>query len=261
MILLTNGMKIGKATVVVDIIKKGNLKIRPGTIIKPRFITYHNTGNSGKGANAKAHNAYIHNLASYHPKDTSHVSWHISVDENFIYQHIPFDENAWHCGDGSSKASGNMTSIGIEICEHVDQKNYHQAEKNAIALGVYIAKALNIPIANHVPHQKWSGKYCPRVILKRDGNFTAFHNRIKAACSENNQKYRILTGTYATEHSANLAADKIKANKIASYVEVKKDGEFFRVQTGTYANKIDVDSASAKIKTLKIASFVNVLKA
>ena len=174
-------MKIGKATVIVDIIPKGNPEIRPAVKITPKFLTYHNTGNSGKGANAKAHNKLIHNMANKNPRDTSHVSWHLTIDENFIIQHIPFDEMAYHCGDGSSKASGNMTSIGLEICMHSDQKNYHQAEENAIALGVYLAKQLNIPIANHVPHQKWSGKFCPAVILQRDGGFTKFHNRIKSA--------------------------------------------------------------------------------
>ncbi|MED1125142.1 N-acetylmuramoyl-L-alanine amidase [Bacillus atrophaeus] len=178
---LTNGMKIGKATVVVDIIPKGNYKIRPGTKIKPTFLTYHNTGNSGRGANAKSHNKYIHNMANLEPRDTSHVSWHLTVDDEYIYQHIPFDENAWHTGDGSGPRSGNMNSVGIEICMHVDQKDYHQAEENAIALGVYLAKQLGIPDANHWPHQKWSGKYCPQVILDRDGSFNPFHTRIKNA--------------------------------------------------------------------------------
>ncbi|PTY93061.1 hypothetical protein B5V90_02960 [Heyndrickxia sporothermodurans] len=180
---LKNGMKIGKATVVVDIVPKGNPEIRPGTKINPTFITYHNTGNSGRGADAESHNKYIHNLAGKQPKDTSHVSWHLTVDDGHIYQHIPFNENAWHTGDGSGARSGNMTSVGIEICMHKDQKDYHQAEENAIALGLYIAKELGIPISNHVPHQKWSGKYCPQVILDRDGSFTPFHNRIKAAAS------------------------------------------------------------------------------
>lgn len=185
MSLLKTGMKIGKAEVIVDIVPKGNPEVRPGRKIKPTHITYHNTGNSSKGANAKSHNNYIHNLAKKSPEDTSHVSWHLTVDEDYIYQHLPLDENAWHCGDGSGPKSGNMTSIGIEICEHVDQKNYHQAEENAIALGVYLAKQLGIPESNHVPHQRWSGKFCPRVILKRDGGFTKFHNRIKAAIKNN----------------------------------------------------------------------------
>ncbi|CAH8718573.1 N-acetylmuramoyl-L-alanine amidase [Paenibacillus melissococcoides] len=29
----------------------------------------------------------------------------------------PTRENAWHAGDGSNAASGNRTSIAIEICE------------------------------------------------------------------------------------------------------------------------------------------------
>lgn len=180
--LLTNGMKIGNATVVVDIIQKGNPEIRPGTPMKPKKITTHNTGNASKGANAKAHNTYIHNLASYHPKDTTHVSWHLSVDDKFIYQHIPFDEIAWHCGDGGGVNSGNRNSIGMEICENPDM-NYKQAEENAIALTVLLMKEFNMKPADVVPHQHWSGKYCPRVILKRDGSFVTYRNRVATAFS------------------------------------------------------------------------------
>ncbi len=178
--LLTNGMKIGNATVIVDIIQKGNPEIRPGTPMKPSKITTHNTGNDSRGANAKAHNTYIHNLASYHPKDTTHVSWHLSVDDKFIYQHIPFDEIAWHCGDGGGVNSGNRTSIGIEICENPDM-NYTRAEENAIALTVHLTKEFKLQPSDVVPHQHWSGKYCPRVILKRDGSFTPYRNRVAAA--------------------------------------------------------------------------------
>lgn len=181
--LLTNGMKIGNATVVVDIIKKGNPEIRPGTAMSPKKITTHNTGNAGRGANAEMHNRYIHNLASYHPKDTSHVSWHLSVDDKFIYQHIPFDEIAWHCGDGNGVNSGNRTSIGIEICEN-PETNTKQAEENAIALTVLLMKEFKLKPTDVVPHQHWSGKYCPRVILNRDKSFTPYRNRVTAALSE-----------------------------------------------------------------------------
>ncbi len=186
---LKNGSKIGKATVVVDIIEKGNEEIRPAIAIKPTFVTYHNTGNTGRGANAKAHNRLIHNMAGKSPRDTSHVSWHIALDHEFIYQHIPFNENAWHTGDGGGAKSGNLTSIGIEICQNSDMtpEQYAQAEENAIALGVEIAKAWKIPVANHVPHQKWSNKYCPRVILDRDKGFAKFHARIAKAWNEANK--------------------------------------------------------------------------
>ncbi|MFP3498357.1 hypothetical protein SB759_29495, partial [Pseudomonas sp. SIMBA_059] len=49
---------------------------------------------------------------------------------------------------------------------------------------VYLMKLFGIPVRNVVPHQKWSGKFCPRVILKRDGGFEKFSNRIAAALKE-----------------------------------------------------------------------------
>lgn len=176
--LLQHGSKIGNATVIVDIIQKGNPEIRPGTTMNPKKVTTHNTGNNGRGANAEMHNRYIHNLASYKPKDTSHVSWHITVDANFIYQHMPFDEAAYHCGDGWKLNSGNRTSIGIEICEN-PETNTHQSEENAIALTVHLLKEFKLGVNDVVPHQHWSGKYCPRVILKRDGSFNPYRKRIE----------------------------------------------------------------------------------
>jgi N-acetylmuramoyl-L-alanine amidase len=172
---------IGKAKVIVDIVAKGNPEVRPEYPMIPSEIACHNTGNSGRGANAEMHNRYIHNMALLPPQDTRYASWHFSVDEYFIYQHLPLDENAWHTGDGEEEGSGNRVAIGIEICEHVDQKNYHQAEENAIALIVYLMDKLKINIQKVKPHQAYSGKYCPRVILKRDGSFTKFHNRIAEA--------------------------------------------------------------------------------
>lgn len=179
--LLPHGAKIGNATVIVDIISKNNPKIRPGLKMKPTYITDHDTGNPGRGANAEMHNRYIHNMSSYDPKDTSHVSWHLTIDEDFIYQHLPFDENGWHCGDGSGPKSGNLNSIGVEKTMNVDGDR-KKVEENAIALHVYLLKnAIKKTPKNVVPHQYWSGKYCPAVILKRDGSFNPYRKRIQDA--------------------------------------------------------------------------------
>lgn len=176
--LLPHGAKIGNATVIVDIIPSGNPEIRPGRKMVPKYLTDHDTGNAGRDANAEMHNRYIHNMASYHPRDTSHVSWHLTVDEKFIYQHIPFDEIAWHCGDGTG--AGNYSSVGVEKCMHVNGDRT-KIEANGIALHSYLMKALNIPIQNVKPHQAWSGKYCPRLILNKYGSFLPFRNKIEAA--------------------------------------------------------------------------------
>ncbi|MCH7321802.1 N-acetylmuramoyl-L-alanine amidase [Solibacillus sp. MA9] len=177
---LKTGDKIGKATVVIDIIKKGNPEIRPCTAMKPLYVTIHNTGNRGKGANAKAHNNLIHNLAGKSVRDTSHVSWHAAVDEDYIYIHIPFNETAWHCGDGA-KGNGNSKSIGLEICMHSDQKHYEQAEENAIALTVHLICFYKLSANEVRPHQDWSGKYCPELIMRRDGNFAKYRARTEVA--------------------------------------------------------------------------------
>ena len=43
---------------IVDIISKRNPKIRPGLSMKSTYITDHDTGNPGRGANAEMHNRY-----------------------------------------------------------------------------------------------------------------------------------------------------------------------------------------------------------
>ncbi|MNH04006.1 N-acetylmuramoyl-L-alanine amidase CwlH precursor [compost metagenome] len=255
---INNGITIHKAKVFVDIVPKGNIKIRTQTTMVPTFITYHNTGNAGRGANAKSHNTYIHNLGSKLPRDTSHIGWHFTVDENAIYQHLPLNEIAYHCGDGIGQRSGNMTSIGIEICMHVDQKNYRQAEENAIALGVYLAQLLSIPISNHVPHQKWSGKYCPQVILKRDKTFTPFYNRIVAAMYTDNKLYRVRTGTFEKELQAKIIVDKIKKYNIASVVNIYQEGKYFRIRTGTYRGRAAALNAVNRMKELGLVKIADV---
>ena len=220
--LLKHGSEIGNATVIVDIIKKGNPEIRPATAMKPKKITTHNTGNASRGANAKAHNTYIHNLASYHPKDTTHVSWHLSVDDKFIYQHIPFDEIAWHCGDGGGVNSGNRTSIGIEICEN-PETNTRQAEENAIALTVLLMKEFKLTAADVVSHQHWSGKYCPRVILKRDGSFTTYRNRVVVAFKSPKKKEEIRLFNPSSPTLKKSVIDKIEE---ATKDKVLKDGKW-----------------------------------
>lgn len=268
---LTNGMTLGKAVVVVDIVPKGNPKIRPGYAMNPTFITEHNTGNSGKGANAEAHNKYIHNQASLPVQKTGYASWHFSVDENYIFQHLPLDETAWHTGDGSGKSSGNMTSIGIEICEHVDQKDYHQAEENAIALTVYLMRQFNIPLKNVKAHQDWSGKYCPRVILKRDGTFAKFRARVDAAYQLGVASkpvaapnyHRLVSGTYDTLEQAEAAAKKLVNLGIsgAKWTTVSAQGKKWVWRTGTYTSEAAAEAAKKRVIANKIAWVVNVVKA
>lgn len=130
---------------------------RSGLFMAPRYITVHNTGNPNKGADAENHAIYLQNSG----KNVS-TSYHYVVDDKEIYQLLPDNEVAWHAGDGQY-GTGNRQSIAIEICENSDG-NLLKATDNAVELVASLMKKHNIPLANVVQHNHWSGKNCPRQI-------------------------------------------------------------------------------------------------
>ncbi|MED3507980.1 N-acetylmuramoyl-L-alanine amidase [Bacillus velezensis] len=149
--------------VIQDFIPVGHHN-RPGYAMNPVYITVHNTANTAKGANAAMH-------ARYEKNPETPTSWHFTVDEKEIYQHLPLNENGWHAGDGN-RGTGNRKSIGIEICENSDG-DFEKAVANAQWLIKKLMKEQGISLANVVPHQHWSGKYCPRKLLDRWDSFKA----------------------------------------------------------------------------------------
>ncbi|MGM0814948.1 MAG: peptidoglycan recognition protein family protein [Bacillota bacterium] len=136
---------------------------RPGNVMKPLYITVHNTSNTARGADAASHAAFV-------ARSSTGVSWHYTVDDQVIYQHLPLNENGWHAGDG--RGTGNMKSIGIEICENAEG-NFEQAVENAQWLIRKLMGDFEIPLSNVVPHKHWSGKDCPRKLLGRWEQFKA----------------------------------------------------------------------------------------
>lgn len=138
----------------IDLVPVSNKFARPAKAMTPSSITIHETGNTRKGADAKAHTEYIDNVSSY-------VSWHFTVDDKEIFQELPINENAWHAGDGGT-GKGNLTSIAIEICVH-EGVNFEKAKQNAKNLVQYLMNETGIKTV--VPHKHWSGKECPRNIL------------------------------------------------------------------------------------------------
>lgn len=136
---------------------------RPGRRLIPTHVTLHNTDNSSPGADARAHGRYVKGADARARK----VSWHYSVDDVRVVQHVPDVEVAWHAG------SGNSRSIAIEICHHVgiDQA---AANDRAALLTAVLMKTHNIAAEAVVPHQHWTGKNCPRLLLAGSGGFEAF---------------------------------------------------------------------------------------
>lgn len=159
-------------TIVEDFIPRGR-RNRPGYKLVPRYVTIHDTANPGAGANARAHANYLKGAAAA----AIPASWHFTVDDRLIVQHLPLDENGWHAGDGSA-GTGNRASIGIEICENRDGIRL-EAEENAAWLTAKLLHDFSLEPAQVKQHNFWSGKNCPRVLRGRPGGWEAFLNAVR----------------------------------------------------------------------------------
>ena len=141
---------------------------RPGGSNPCKYITIHETGNAAKGADAAAHAAYLDSDAG----ERDLVSWHYTVDDHAIVQHLPDSETAYHAGDGKD-GPGNTTSIGIEICVNAGG-DFAQAQANAAALVRLLMEEHGIDIEHIVQHNHWNGKDCPKTIRSTPGAWEAF---------------------------------------------------------------------------------------
>lgn len=122
---------------------------------KPVYIVIHDTGNTGKGANANAHFNYFNG-------GDRQASADFFVDDTQVLQVNDYNTYyTWHCGDGKGKYGiSNGNSVGIEICVNCDG-NYDIAFQNAVALTKQLMFELNIPIERVVRHYDASHKNCP----------------------------------------------------------------------------------------------------
>ena len=122
---------------------------------KRRYITIHETANTGVGADADAHANFINNGAM--------ETWHYTVDSEKAVCHYYHTTSCWHTGT----YKGNTQSIGIEMCVNSDG-DYLKTLHNTIELVQKIMKEENIGADHVVQHHYWSGKHCPTLL--REGN-------------------------------------------------------------------------------------------
>ena len=153
-----NETTIGTAKVIVDILPKG--KCIPNTKITPTSITIHNTGNIG--APAKNNHNYMKNC---NKNGDRIASWHFTVDDKEIYQAQSTNYKCYHAGN----ATGNATSIGIEICMFNDKERQRKAYENAIALVKILMAYHGFNINQVKQHYNWTKKDCPTWL--RSGHF------------------------------------------------------------------------------------------
>lgn len=142
--------------------------------LTPEYITIHDTANSAAAANE----------ISYMISNNNATSFHIAVDESYAIQGVPFNRNAFACGDGAN-GGGNRKSISIEICRPTNSNRslYDRAEENAVYVAARLLNQFGLGIDRLKRHQDWSGKKCPNVLI-REGRWEGFKGRVQWVLGE-----------------------------------------------------------------------------
>jgi N-acetylmuramoyl-L-alanine amidase len=143
----------------IDLIPEGKHN-RPGIIIRPASVTVHNTSNTDVGADAHAHAKYLRETGYYvYHGQRIWTSWHYSVDDKRVVNHLPLDEMGYH-----AHSQANGSSIGIEICMNsgIDQAAANQRAARLVATLLYDFQFNRTAIK---AHYNWTSKKCPELLL------------------------------------------------------------------------------------------------
>lgn len=173
---------------------------KPNLAMKPMYLTVHNTDNTDAGATAEAHSRYLLNGSGGAKK-----SWHYTVDDKSVYQHLRDNEQGWHAGDGTGP--GNVLSIGVEVCMYagIDEQ---AAWRNAAELLAILSCKHGIALERIMPHKHWSGKACPSRLLPHWQQFMDMVAQAKEAISGNDNGTKPPSSNPTAEQQ--LRAERVK---------------------------------------------------
>ena len=179
--------------------------------MQPKGICVHNTANDAPAKNE----------ISYMKSNSMEVSFHVAIDDVEAIQGIPFNRNAWACGDGAN-GEGNRNYIQIEICySKSGGTKFANAEKRAAKEIAELLKQYGWTINNVKKHQDFSNKYCPHRTL--DNGWKRFLTMIEVELSNLNKpantvKYRVVTGSFSSLENANARVKELKAKGFDSFI-------------------------------------------
>ncbi len=141
--------------------------------MNPIGIAIHNTYNDAPAKNE----------ASYMKSNNNQVSFHIVVDDIEAIKVIPFNRNAWACGDGSA-GNGNRKYISLEICySKSGGTKFANSEKLASKVVAEICKDYGWGIDRVKAHRDFAKKDCPHRT-----NMDAFKKMVKNELRNNSNQ-------------------------------------------------------------------------
>ena len=224
-------------------------------------VTIHETANTRKGADAKAHAVYM----NVNGGKNSQISSHYYVDEKLAYACVPENEVAWHAGDGAN-GKGNNETVCIEMCVNADGNYIKTVENSAeLAADILVRNGIKSAAAYVYPHKHFSSfsKNCPARLLG-EGKFDEFIATVQkyidratgaAQQAQNSEEgvkptqlFRVLAGTYKTRLLAVQALTKLALKGYKSFIGFEQ-GSYY-VQLGAFAAKANADGLVAQVKKL-----------
>lgn len=143
------------------------------------YIVIHYTANLGDTAK---------NNADYFAREVVKASAHYFVDESEVWQSVPDDRIAWHCGGGMQGSAGhayygkckNANSIGVEICMQDKQGKIRQASiDRAAQLARELMAKYDVPADRVIRHYDVTGKMCPAPMVTDAARWTAFKKSLE----------------------------------------------------------------------------------
>lgn len=207
-------------TIKKNLVNKDKYNVKCPHPMTAEFIVVHNTANDASAANE----------ISYMITNDKQVSFHVAVDDKEAIQGIPFERNAWACGDGAN-GKGNRKGIQIEICySKSGGDKFTKAEQNASKLIAQLLKDRGWDVSKVKKHQDFSNKKCPHRTL--DLGWERFVSMIQAELNALSQPttedretyYRVVVASYKDKTNAEQMVQELKAKgyKDAFLVAFKK---------------------------------------
>lgn len=139
----------------------------------PRYLVVHYTANLGDTAQ---------NNAEYFAREIVKASAHYFVDENEVWQSVPDDTVAWHCGGKTyyHAECRNANSIGVEICM-LDKNGgvREDAVERAAQLVRELMERYDIDVSCVLRHYDVTHKSCPAPMVEDEARWAAFKQRLE----------------------------------------------------------------------------------
>ena len=187
------------------------------------FIVVHDTASGAPSADAKAHRNWLMSMAT-NPESKTCVSWHFTVDDHSIYQHLPTNEVGYHAGDGT-RVKFEFIDTNVKANQNekaeilIGEDGYYYVNGNKTNIEVPLDDDNNVPTNDQLPTLGINYK------IGENGNYyisnTYFNSGYKKVANRGGN-----LNSVGIETCVNYGADYTKTMRVNAYLVAKLLCEF-----------------------------------